>query len=261
MRHLLLLITVLTSQSVVAEDKKAVPGSPTKLSNPKKVLFVGNSFTYWNKGLWHHMEQLVQCRPGKQDFKADRVVRGGASLEIMWEKTRARAMISEGAYDVVVLQEDIPETNIESFYKYARKFDSVIRQSGAQPVFFMAWAYKRLGWIGMKEIARAHRAIGAQLGARIAPVGIAWEKAMKERPGVNMYAKDKEHPSIQGTYLALYVLYSTIFQASPLKLEYLPKKNGNMTAGEAEWLRRVAWATVQAEQKALPKPGKTRKTG
>ena len=62
MRHLLLLITVLTSQSVVAEDKKAIPGSPTKLSNPKKVLFVGNSFTYWNKGLWHHMEQLVQCR-------------------------------------------------------------------------------------------------------------------------------------------------------------------------------------------------------
>ena len=168
MRHLLLLITVLTSQSVVAEDKKAIPGSPTKLSNPKKVLFVGNSFTYWNKGLWHHMEQLVQCRPGKQDFKADRVVRGGASLKVMWEKTRARAMISEGAYDVVVLQEDIPETNIESFYKYARKFDSVIRQSGAQPVFFMAWAYKRLGWIGMKEIARAHRAIGTQLGARIA---------------------------------------------------------------------------------------------
>jgi len=258
MRYLLFLIAVLTSQSVFAEDKKAVPGSPTKLSNPKKVLFVGNSFTYWNKGLWHHMEQLVRCRTGKQVFKADRVVRGGASLKVMWEKTKARVMISEEAYDIVVLQEDIPETNIESFYKYARKFDSLIRQSGARPVFFMAWAYKRLDWISMKEIAGAHRTIGAQLGARIAPVGIAWEKAMKERPGVNMYARDKEHPSIQGTYLALYVLYSTIFQENPLKLEYLPKKNGNMTAGEANWLRKVAWATVQAEQKALLKPGKTR---
>ena len=135
MRYLLLLIAVLTSQSVFAEDKKAVPGSPTKHSNPKKVLFVGNSFTYWNKGLWHHMEQLVRCRTGKQVFKADRVVRGGASLKVMWEKTKARAMISEEAYDIVVLQEDIPETNIESFYKYARKFDSLIRQSGARPVF------------------------------------------------------------------------------------------------------------------------------
>jgi hypothetical protein len=236
MRHLLLLIAVLTSQSVFAEDKKATPGSPAKLSGPKKILLVGNSFTYWNKGLWHHMEQLVQCRTGKQIFKAERVVRGGASLKVLWEKTRARAMISEGAYDVVVLQEDIPETNIESFYKYARKFDSLIRQSGAQSVFFMAWAYKRLGWTSMKEIARAHRAIGAQLGARIAPAGIAWDNAMKERPGVNMYARDKEHPSIQGTYLALYVLYSTIFQESPLKLEYLPKKHGNMTAGEASCL-------------------------
>ena len=58
-----------------------------------------------------------------------------------------------------------------------------------------------LDWISMKEIAKAHRTIGAQLGARIAPVGIAWEKAMKERPGVNMYTKDKEHPSIQGCLL------------------------------------------------------------
>ena len=260
MRHFLLIITAITSPSVFSEDKKAIPGSSTELSSPKKILFVGNSFTYWNKGLWHHMEQLVRSRPGKQDFKADRVVRGGASLKVMWEKTRARAMISEGAYDIVVLQEDIPETNVEEFYKYARKFDSLVRQSGAQPVFFMAWAYKRLGWISMKEIARAHRVMGAQLDARIAPVGIAWGDAMKERPGVNMYARDKEHPSIQGTYLALYVLYSTIFQENPLKLEYLPEKNGNMTAGEAGWLRKVAWATVQAEQKALPKPGKTRET-
>ena len=196
MRHLLLVITAITSQSVFAEDKKAIPGNPTELSSPKKILFVGNSFTYWNNGLWHHMEQLVQYRPGQQKFKAERVVRGGASLKVMWEKTRARTVIAEGAYDVVVLQEDIPETNVESFYKYARKFDSTIRRSGAQAVFFMAWPYKRLGWIAMKEIARAHRTIGAQLGARIAPVGIAWERAMKERPGVNMYAKDREHPSI-----------------------------------------------------------------
>ena len=258
MRLFVLILLAMTGPSVFAEDKKSTQENPTALSNPKKILFVGNSFTYWNKGLWHHMEQLVQCRPGEQVFKAERVVRGGASLKIMWEKTRARAMISEGDYDIVVLQEDIPETNIESFYKYARKFDSLIRQSGAQPVFFMAWAYKRLDWISMKEIAKAHRTIGAQLGARIAPVGIAWEKAMKERPGVNMYTKDKEHPSIQGTYLALHVLYSTIFRESPLKLEYLPKKNGNMTTAEADWLRKVAWATVQDEQKASPKPGKTR---
>ena len=171
----------------------------------------------------------------------------------MWGKTKAPATISEGDYDVVVLQEDIPETDVKSFHKFARKFDSSVRKSGARTVFFMAWPYKRLGWIGMKEIAQAHRAIGAELGAQVAPVGIAWEKAMKERPEVNMYAKDKEHPSIQGTYLALCVLYSTIYGESPLKLEYLPKKHGNMTAREAAWLRRVAWATVQAEQAFLSK--------
>ena len=253
MQQFFLLITLMVALSGLAAEKKSTPTNSKLVSIPKKTLFVGNSFTYWNKGLWHHMEQLVQCRPEKLDFKAEHVVRGGASLKVMWNKTKAPAAISEGDYDVVVLQEDIPETDIKSFHMFARKFDSSVRKSGARPVFFMAWPYKRLGWIGLKEIAQAHRVIGAELGAQVAPVGIAWEKAMKERPEVDMYAKDKEHPSIQGTYLALCVLYSTIYGESPLKLEYLPKKHGNMTAREAAWLRRVAWATVQAEQAFLSK--------
>ena len=253
MKQFFFIITLVVALPVLAGEKKSTPVNPEQVSIPKKILFVGNSFTYWNKGLWHHMEQLVQCRPKKLDFEAERVVRGGASLKVMWGKTKAPATISEGDYDVVVLQEDIPETDVKSFYKFARKFDSSVRKSGARPVFFMAWPYKRLGWISLEEIAQAHRAIGAKLGAQVAPVGIAWEKAMKERPEVDMYAKDKEHPSIQGTYLALCVLYSTIYGESPAQLKYLPKKHGNMTAREAAWLRRVAWATVQAEQAVLSK--------
>ncbi|MDB4704053.1 hypothetical protein OAF26_02910 [Akkermansiaceae bacterium] len=253
MHQFFLLITLVATLPGLAAEKKSTPLNLKQVSIAKKILFVGNSFTYWNKGLWYHMEQLVQCRPQKLNFKAEHVVRGGASLKVMWGKTKASSMISQGHYDVVVLQEDLPETDVKSFYKFARKFNSSVRKSEARPVFFMAWPYKRLGWIGLKEIAKAHRAIGAELGAQIAPVGIAWEKAMKERPEVDMYAEDKEHPSIQGTYLALCVLYSTIYGESSTMLEYLPKKHGNMTAREAAWLRRVAWATVQAEQAFLSK--------
>ena len=253
MHHFFLLMTFIVTFPGLAAEKKTTSLNLKGVPIAKKILFVGNSFTYWNKGLWHHMEQLVRCRPEKMDFKAEHIVRGGASLKVMWAKTKASAIITKGDYDVVVLQEDIPETDVKSFYKFARKFDSSVRKSEARPVFFMAWPYKRLGWIGLKEIAHAHRTIGAELGAQVAPVGIAWEKAMKERPEVNMYAEDKEHPSIQGTYLALCVLYSTIFGESSAKLEYLPKKPGNMTAREAAWLRRVAWAAVQAEQTFLSK--------
>ena len=93
MRLFVLILLAMTGPSVFAEDKKSTQENPTGLSSPKKILFVGNSFTYWNKGLWHHMEQLVRCRTGKQVFKADRVVRGGASLKVMWEKTKALSLI------------------------------------------------------------------------------------------------------------------------------------------------------------------------
>ena len=124
MYQFFLLITLIVALPGLAAEKKPTPVNLKQVSIAKKILFVGNSFTYWNKGLWHHMEQLVQCRPEKLDFKAEHVVRGGASLKVMWSKTKASAMISKGDYDVVVLQEDIPETDVKSFYKFARKFDS-----------------------------------------------------------------------------------------------------------------------------------------
>ena len=130
MKQFFFIITLVVALPGLAAEKKSAPVNPKQVSIPKKILFVGNSFTYWNKGLWHHMEQLVQCRPEKLDFEAERVVRGGASLKVMWGKTKAPATISEGDYDVVVLQEDIPETDVKSFYKFARKFDSSVRKSG-----------------------------------------------------------------------------------------------------------------------------------
>lgn len=226
-----------------------------KLPPPTKILFIGNSFTFWNKGLWYHTEQLALARPDKLKIKAAKVVRGGASLKVMWGKSKSRETISKGKYDIVVLQEDIPETNVKTFHQYARKFEALIRQSGAKPVFFMAWPYKRLGWINMKEIAEAHRVIGTELKAPVAPVGLAWVEAKKQQPKVVLYDKDKEHPSTQGTYLALCVIYCTIYDENPEKLEYMPKKSrlfsakNLMTDKEAAWLRHIAWQTVQAWQK------------
>jgi hypothetical protein len=94
----------------------------------------------------------------------------------------------------------------------------------------------------MEEIAPAHRAIATELGTDIAPVGLAWQHAMKERPGLDMYASDREHPSIYGTYLAANVVYATVFGKSPVGSTYFPSGVGQE---EAAFLQRTAWETVQ----------------
>ena len=78
------------------------------------------------------------------------------------KRTSAADEIRKGKYDVVILQEDIPETTVESFQTYS-KVCRPVRESGARPILFMAWDYQRLNWISMKEIAEAHFRMGKSL--------------------------------------------------------------------------------------------------
>ena len=110
----------------------------------------------------------------------------------------------------------------------------------------MAWAYPRLGWITMAEIARAHREAAAELKVDVAPVGLAWDRARQQRPSIKLYDGDQEHPSSHGSYLATAVLYATVFGKDPSPLAYAPR---GITPDDAAFLRRVAWESVQAERR------------
>jgi len=106
----------------------------------------------------------------------------------------------------------------------------------------MAWAYPRLGWISMAEIAQAHRDAAKELNVDVAPVGLSWQQASKQRPGMNFYGPDREHPSMYGTYLATCVVYATIYGRDPNGFAYVPS---GLTPEEVASLQRIAWQTVQ----------------
>jgi hypothetical protein len=249
--------TPVATPTTMPDTATLVPPTPTpKL--PFRVLFIGNSFTFYNTGLDYHMNQLVGSSNPPLNIEAESVVRPGATLESLWKVPHVREAINEGNYDVVVLQGDIPETDVETFHEYARRFVAEIKKVGAEPILFMAWSYERLGWITMEEIAQAHIDIAMELDVDVAPVGLVWQQAMKERPELDMYDSDAEHPSIYGTYLAVNVVYATVFGESPARLTYLPPEgfytlsNGgytvDITEEAAAFLQRIAWETVQEYQ-------------
>lgn len=229
--------------SVSAPEPTAVPDPPDK------ILFIGSSLTSWQGSVYLHLKLLAKSANPPSVIQTDSVIQGGATLETMWESTTAREVIREGDYDVVILQGNIPRTDVDTFHEYARKFDAEIREAGAEPVFFMAWSFEVewFAWITMEEIAQAHRDIAMELDADVAPVGLAWQRATEERPELDMYDRDGVHPSIHGTYLAVNVVYATIFGESPVGLAYLPVMGG-VTEEEAVFLQRIAWETVQEFQ-------------
>jgi hypothetical protein len=215
-----------------------------------RILFVGNSFTEANNGLENHVRRLAASAQPPKPLLTDSHIRGGATLKIHYARREALEVIRGGGYDVVVLQDDIPELrerSVEPFLEHARLFDRAIAESGATTLFFMAWPYERLNWIGLDAIAAAHRQIGGELGAPIAPVAIAFDRASSQRPAMNMLGRDKEHESIYGTYLAACVIYATVFGESPVGLTYAPWR---VSVEEAEFLQRIAWETAQEWQEA-----------
>ncbi len=212
-------------------------------SPPSSILFIGNSFTAAHGGLDASMTRLTSSMDEEDRPLSAAITVPGATLKGLWSYSDARNIIRTGAFEVVVLQEDIPEGNIAAFHKYAKKFIKATTNAGSRPVLFMAWAYDRLNWVSQDEIIQAHNEISAKTGVAVAPVGIAWARVQTERPDLGLFDEDREHPSASGSYLASCVVYATLMGVSP---QVLNERPDTVVAEDAEYLARVAWETVEA---------------
>ena len=212
------------------------------MTPPRRILFIGNSLTYWHDGIYFHLEKLAASGSPAEFLETAKCVKGGATLKVQWERPEPRAMIAQGSWTDVVVQEDLPEINVSYFREYARHFVEEIRKAKARPILLMTWAYARLDWIDNDQIADAHRALARELDVEVAPVALAWKTVLRDRPKLDLFAADREHPSLSGTYLETCVVYATLTHRSPEALSYVIV---GITAEDAAYLRQVAWKTVQ----------------
>ena len=75
----------------------------------------------------------------------------------------------------------------------------------------MTWADKSRPRI-QKIIADAYSRIAVELGAVLAPVGLAWEKAHDLDVKLNLHHIDNRHANPNGAYLAACVFYTVFSQ-------------------------------------------------
>src|SRR5262245_20186211 len=138
-------------------------------STPRKVLYIGNSFTARNNlpGL---IAQLAAARGKSIEHRL--ISAGGASLRQHWNAGEAPKAIQEGPYDHVVLQEQstLPVKNAGRMHENVRLFDEAIKAAGAKMVLYMTWA-RRHEPESQQAITDAYTSIGRELGAMVVPVG------------------------------------------------------------------------------------------
>jgi len=192
------------------------------------------------------MDWLVRNLAASEDpartIETERLVGSGVTLEHHVQHGALRR-IRDGDWDIVVLQEYVPgiaSRSIDTFFANARLLDTAARESGGRTVLYMTWPERLHAWASLDDIAAAHRQLASELGATVAPVGIAMERALAERPDMAFLDWDGVHTTWEGAYLAAATIYAALFQRSP---EGLPYHLG-ISDADAMFLQRIAWETV-----------------
>jgi len=126
------------------------------------------------------------------------------------------------------------------FSEFAGKDSEIVRAHGAKPVFFMSWAYADKPEM-TAQLAEAYTVAGNANNALVIPAGLAFARAIGKQPELNLYAPDKRHPSLAGTYLAACTVFAALTGRSPVGNTYL----AGIDPPTAQFLQTVAWETVQ----------------
>ena len=236
---------------VVLAPVNNVPASaaePSQEPPPLAVLFLGNSYTYCND-LPGMLAALAETA-GTRKIETAQHTPGAYRFEQHFLDGKAVQMIAKRKWDAVVLQEQslLPVLNPQLMHEYARKLHAEIAKQGARTVFFLTWARQNKPQM-QQALNDAYFAIAKELKAEVAPVGVAWQRALAAEPKLDLYAKDGSHPSVQGTYLAACVFYATLLNKSPVGLPAEVRKDGKVVANlDPELARRlqaIAWETVK----------------
>jgi hypothetical protein len=254
---------------VLAQNISFAQQKPTVLSYPKdapkSVAFIGNSFFYFNNGIISNLGPMVaegmKGAPLRQSMitisgsgfdwhDVDSYFRPNAIGKYSFDAQNNVVMnpTRQPLFDAAILM-DCSQCPIHSqmksvFTEYAKKHSDTVKRHGSVPVFFMSWAYKDKPDMTI-PLADAYTAAGNENGVLVITVGLAFAKSIASKPDLELYAPDKRHPSVAGTYLSAATTYATLFNQSPVGLKY----NAGLSPEVALYLQQVAYDTVKEYQK------------
>ena len=213
-----------------------------------KVLFIGNSHVYM-----HFMplmlEELVKASDRGVSLVAEQCTGEGVSLEWHWKNPDTRDMLVSGNWDFVVLQDRAggPLEGRKSFETHARLLNQEIITHDARTVLYMTWALKSEPET-QADLAQAYSHAAAELGAKLAPAGLAWESAHQSDPELDLFVPDGRHANPIGAYLTACVFYSVLLGSSPEglpgKLSIKGKDRVSLAKDQAQSLQKIAFETV-----------------
>jgi hypothetical protein len=236
-RVLVLLLVLCVSAALPAQTRPTrttLGGDP-----PSSILWVGNSFFYYNNSLHNHVLGLVRAADPVSRARATSITISGSGID--WHDMESyfrpngvgrysfvgdnEIVFSEPGrqFDAVIVADcsqcPIHPKLASVFRQYVREQSEIVATHGARFILFMTWAYKDKPEM-TTQLAEQYTLAGNASDVLVIPAGLAFAKAIAERPTLELYQPDKRHPSLAGTYLAACATYAAVYGKTPVGNTY-----------------------------------------
>jgi hypothetical protein len=194
---------------------------------PNRILFVGNSYLYYNDSIHNHVKRLLVEHYKKDDIVTKSATIGGSRLhnhniehllnhENLQLDKQINLLIMQGGSAEVTS----PESR-KKFSETAVKFSSKAHKLGIKTALYMTHAYLENDKRYEPNLIKKN------------------EMAYQENPKIKLHHPDGTHPGLLGTYLGACTVFATITNSSPEGLSY--NYLGRISDDDRVFLQKIAW--------------------
>ena len=252
----LLSLVVLLASTVCVQAAQSAQSSDISGATPGRILFVGNSYLYYNDSLHNHVRRIaIAAEPASaKSLQYKSATIGGAPLghHNIQHLLAPGSLGTKQPFELVVLQDastsPLSERRRNAFREKVIEFDAEIKKHRAKTALYMTHAHVSPSKFASPDMIRKvesmYVTVGKEVGALVIPVGLAFEEAYRQRPDLKLHKEyDGSHPDLIGTYLAACVVYASVYGKSPVGNSY--DYYGKIDKDTAAFLQKVADETVQ----------------
>ncbi|MDV7143497.1 hypothetical protein R3X27_12480 [Tropicimonas sp. TH_r6] len=208
----------------------------------KRILFIGNSFTYGGDIPAQVGNIAATGRPSVR-YHVEMVVRGGTTLDQHLAETDALERLRRTQWDVVILQ-DASEMSFRPEWVMrmataASVFSRVAQEQGADILYFAHWAPESRSDDrpdAIRTIEETYEWLARETGGRVARAGRLWQLA--DEAGMDgLYSEDAHHASLKGAYAAALAIAVALGDVDVTRSSWAPEA---VSPADQDWLRHAA---------------------
>lgn len=188
------------------------------------VLFIGNSFTFYND-----MTKMIEeiAKSNNRLLHVEEIAYGGFSLsDYLGDSSEGIEVINKiksKDWDYIILQEQSrkPLDNKEEFIQSVIAFRNLITAYNTKILLFSTWSYKDkttklkstgLSYTSFYEVLRdAYKEAGDSINCDVVDVGSVFALLNSKHNAINLYTEDDYHPNMVGSFIIAQMFYNKFY--------------------------------------------------